>query len=169
MFKKASREERMNRARNVDPDTFDRLMASASVGSSMECWPVNTALNKDGYAAIRIAGKKTRAHRAMFALFFPGVPAPVVRHMCHRPNCINPAHLRAGTQHDNVMDRVLAGRGGDLRGERNGRAKLTPAQIAEIRNSAESGAAIARRLGISKNMACRIRRGLAWAHITGEQ
>jgi hypothetical protein len=101
----------------------------------------------------------------MFALFYPGVDAPVVRHMCNRPNCINPAHLRAGTQLDNVMDRVLAGRNGNLKGEANGRAKLAAVEVREIQESNESGADLSRRFGISKAMACRIKRGAAWKHL----
>lgn len=165
MFKKASREERMAAARQGNPTLYDRIMSMACVGASAACWMANTALSSDGYASIRVAGKKVKAHRVMFALFFPGVSAPVVRHKCNTPSCLNPAHLRHGTQYDNVQDRVHANRGGDLKGERNGRAKLTSALVMEIRSSQESGAAIARRLGISKVLACRIRRGDAWAHI----
>lgn len=168
MFKKASREERMLRAREIDPPTYDRLVAASIISASHLCWPMQTALNKDGYAHLKVRGRRVGAHRVMFSMFFPGVEAPVVRHMCNTPYCINPAHLRGGTQRENVMDRVNCNRGGDLRGERNGRAKLSAEQVVEIRSSKESGAAIARRLGISKVLACRIRRGLAWSHITSE-
>lgn len=165
MFKKASLENLMIAARAVNPPLYDRLMSMASISNSASCWLAKTALSRDGYASIRVFGKSVKAHRAMFSLFFPSVIAPVVRHKCNRPNCINPAHLRHGTQYDNVQDRVNANRGGDLKGERNGRAKLTNALVIEIRASSESGAAIARRLGISKALACRIRRGDAWSHI----
>lgn len=165
MFKKASREDRMLKARAIDPSTYDRLVASASIGASHACWPMGTALNPDGYAHLKVKGRRVGAHRLMFALFFPGVAAPVVRHMCNNPACVNPAHLRGGTQLENVMDRVNCNRGGDLRGERNGRAVLTPKDVAYIRSSSASGAAIARELGVSKVLVCKIRRGDAWKHI----
>ena len=168
MFKKASREDRMLRARAVDPAIYDRLVSSAIISAGHLCWPMQTALNSDGYAHLKVRGRRVGAHRLMFGLFFPGVAAPVVRHMCNNPYCVNPAHLRGGTQQDNVNDRVNCDRGGDLRGEFNGRAKLNTLQVREIRNSDESGAAIARRFGISTVLACRIRRGLAWAHIPSE-
>jgi hypothetical protein len=34
----------------------------------------------------------------------------VVRHSCNTPACINPAHLRVGTQRDNMQDMIQAGR-----------------------------------------------------------
>jgi hypothetical protein len=165
MFKKASREDRMLKAREIDPPIYDRLIAAAIIGPGHLCWPMQTALNKDGYAHLKVRGRRVGAHRLMFAIFFPGVAAPVVRHMCNNPYCINPAHLRGGTQHDNVMDRVNCNRGGDLRGERNGRAKLLPADIEYIRNSPDTGSALALELGVSKVLVCRIRRGTAWKHI----
>lgn len=165
MFKKASREERMLRARAIDPPIYDRLVASASIGAGHLCWPMQTALNEDGYAHLKVRGHRVGAHRLMFAMFFHGVRAPVVRHMCNNPRCINPAHLRGGTQRDNVMDRVNCNRGGDLRGERNGRSVLMPADIEYIHSSSDTGAALARELGVSKVLVCRIRRGGAWKHI----
>lgn len=164
-FKKASREERLAKARAGDPDTFDRLMSMAKIQSPEMCWPIQTWLNKDGYGVLRVKGRKERAHRVMFSLFAPGVFAPVVRHTCNNPACINPAHLREGTPKDNAMDRVIAGRGGNLKGECNGRAKLTDLDVIAIRSSQLSGAELARQLGVSRVLVCRIRRGQAWPHV----
>jgi hypothetical protein len=36
----------------------------------------------------------------------------VVRHMCDRPDCINPAHLLLGTQQQNILEMVFRGRHG---------------------------------------------------------
>jgi hypothetical protein len=101
----------------------------------------------------------------MFSLYYPGVDAPVVRHNCHNPACINPAHLRAGTPHDNAIDRMHANRGGDLRGEKNGRAKLTERDVLEIRASSLSSADLSMKFCVTKVMVCRIRRGQAWTHV----
>jgi hypothetical protein len=105
----------------------------------------------------------------MFSLYYPMLDAPVVRHTCNNPACINPAHLRAGTPHDNAIDRMLSGRGGDLRGVNNGRAKLTDDQVREIRAGHLTGAEAGRKFNISKNMACRIIAGKAWTHVTDER
>lgn len=169
-FEKASVKDKMDAARARDPATFDRLIASARIGPMTDCWPVTTrARNRDGYTLLRVRGTKQRSHRAMFSLFYPDVPAPVVRHVCNNPACINPAHLRAGTPRDNAHDRMHANRGGNLRGENNGRSVLTEEQVRAIRSSQLSGAELGRRYGVSKNMACRIKCGLAWGHVKGDR
>lgn len=165
MFRRASAVMKREEARARNPQVFDRLISIAQDGPHSKCWPVNKNIGKDGYGILRVNGRKERAHRLMFALYFPNVEAPVVRHTCNNPACINPAHLRAGTPLDNAMDRVFSSRGGDLKGEKNGRAKLTQEQVLEIRSSDLSGAELGRKYGISKAMACRIKRGNAWTHI----
>jgi hypothetical protein len=164
-IRKANALEKRHQARARNPLLFDRLIEMAQTGSHATCWPVQRGQDKNGYGILRVGGRKTKAHRAMFLLWYPGVAAPVVRHNCNNPACINPAHLRGGTKHDNAIDRMLSGRGGDLKGEKNGRAKLTASDVREIRESTLSGAELGAKFGISKVMACRIKRGQAWAHI----
>lgn len=164
-IRKASAIEKRQQARARNPALFDRLINMAETGLHTVCWPVKHGRNKDGYGVLKVDGKNVRAHRMMFSLYWPDVVAPVVRHNCHNPACINPAHLRAGTPLDNAIDRMLANRGGDLRGTNNGRAKLTDEAVREIRGSTLSGAELGKKYGISKVMACRIKRGLAWTHI----
>lgn len=162
-IRKADRQVAMTRARNLNPELFDRVMIHS--GQPSECWSWQGGKDKDGYGVFKLGGKSIKAHRAVASLFYPQ-PQPVVRHICNNPACVNPTHLRPGTQLDNAQDRVAAGRGGDLAGVRNGRAKLNDEQAKEIRDSSETGASLARRFGISKVMACKIRRGAAWSHIT---
>jgi hypothetical protein len=165
-FQKASMAERYARARAVDPALYDRLMAGIWPRPAPDaCWPVQLWRTKSGYGRLKVGGRTIPAHRAMFGLFFPGAPAPVVRHTCNNPSCINPAHLRGGTQKDNAEDRVISGRGGDLRGERNGRAKLSDADIHAIRKSSEVGAALARRFGVSNVLISKVRRRQVWRHL----
>lgn len=37
-------------------------------------------------------------------------PKKVVMHLCDNPSCINPHHLKIGTQFENIKDRVKKGR-----------------------------------------------------------
>lgn len=60
----------------------------------------------------------------------------VVRHICDNARCIEPTHLRSGTQIDNVADMDERGRRTDQRnfGEDNGRAVLTDSECKYIRD-----------------------------------
>jgi hypothetical protein len=72
-----------------------------------ECWEWNRSRDRDGYG--RIGG--TRAHRVAWALTH-GITIPkggLIRHTCDNPACINPEHLRFGSQGDNMRDRQARG------------------------------------------------------------
>jgi DNA-binding transcriptional regulator YiaG len=86
----------------------------------------------------------------------------IVRHKCDNPPCVNPRHLELGTHLDNMADARARGR--FATGSRNGRARLTPEQIAEIRGNPDglSGADLARRYGMSEAGIHYIRKGRSW-------
>lgn len=73
------------------------------------CWDWTGPLHPTGYGSVRSpAGDKSNyAHRASFFLTHGRLPAPgmYILHSCDRPCCVNPAHLREGTQQENVDDR----------------------------------------------------------------
>ena len=84
------------------------------------------------------------AHRAAWRLFKGEIPAGLyVCHKCDEKLCANPDHLFLGTAVDNMQD---ASRKGRIRipaesfhsSETHQPAKLTNAQVREIRSSTES-------------------------------
>lgn len=99
------------------------------------CWLWSGGVGCGGYGRFRQNGASL-AHRVSYEWAKGPIPAGlVVMHRCDTPACVNPDHLRAGTQGDNNADRQAKGRsrGGDRRGERNRMAKLTDFQVSCIR------------------------------------
>ena len=93
---------------------------------------------KGGYGRINYQDngktKSISAHRLAYLMLYGEIPAgAVIRHTCHRPSCVNPAHLVAGTPAQNSQDMVEAGRSLHRYGASNPNSKLTNSQREEIR------------------------------------
>jgi len=75
--------------------------------------------------------------------------------------------LFLGSREDNNADKKAKGRErwNPLKGNDHGMAKLGDVQVIEIRNSTESNAAVAKRLGINASTVSRIRSRKIWAHL----
>jgi DNA invertase Pin-like site-specific DNA recombinase len=72
-------------------------------------------------------------------------------HICDRPGCINPKHLKIGTQKDNMADAAKKGR--MAFGVRSGKAKLNPKIVRAMRRLSECGttrSAIAKKFNSSE-------------------
>lgn len=91
------------------------------------CWEWNGKRNEHGYGivnAVRQGYDGARAHRVMYELTFGPLDLDVVvRHDCDNPPCVNPEHLRTGSQWDNTDDMVSRGRSGQLYENRGNRCK----------------------------------------------
>ncbi|RSN12851.1 hypothetical protein DMB42_11780 [Nonomuraea sp. WAC 01424] len=75
------------------------------------CWLWTGELNSTGYGRLEwwSGAKRERilAHRLAYLLFTgDDIAGLVVRHDCDTPLCCNPAHLRSGTQADNIQDAI---------------------------------------------------------------
>lgn len=149
------------------------------------CWEWTGVRIKDGYGMLSVKGIRFLVHRyaLMFHLNRPIEKGTEVRHKCHNPSCFNPDHLEEGSHQDNMIDMVVANRqargetlAGRLRGiahesgrgEGNGRAKLTNAQVLEIRQLSDSTMSqrdIATRYGVSKTAIRGVLSGTTWKNI----
>lgn len=84
-------------------DAFFRGIASAP--SVTSCWIWGGVPTWDGYG--RFGGNDTRAHRRAYELAIGPIPAGmVIDHLCEVRLCVNPVHLKATTQRENVLRSV---------------------------------------------------------------
>ena len=83
----------------------DRLSDKFAV-SPTGCWIWTAYTGPDGYGRISVNDRPMLAHRASYTVHVGPIPEGlVVDHKCHTPACINPAHLRAITQKQNIENR----------------------------------------------------------------
>jgi hypothetical protein len=157
------------RKREVQERLEDKLGPKDPVTGCIE-WTAGR--NKAGYGRInrgRRGEGTVLAHRLVWELKHGPIPPGMeVCHSCDNPPCCNEAHLFLGTHQDNVADMVAKDRGKHPKGEVHGRAKLTEADVVEIRRrlaAGESQRKIAASFGITQGPVCCIKTGRTWKHL----
>jgi hypothetical protein len=114
--------------------------------------------NPKGYGQLTIDGKRQLAHRVAFELKCGQIPAGMCAlHRCDNPWCINPNHLFLGTKAENNADMRAKGR--HSRGVHHPGAKLTDAEVEQIRKSTGNQRLVAERFGIVQSYVSMIRNG----------
>lgn len=140
---------------------------SPGQGPKGECWEWQSTKIQTGYGKVTIRRRQHTAHRISFFIAKGYWPSLHVCHTCDNPPCVNPDHLFEGTPHDNRQDSIAKGR--TTLGTRNGMAKLTPAQVLQIRAIGAQHTcthqSIADRFGVSQTLVSMIIRRACWKHI----
>lgn len=156
-------------ARPKKGTTFWDRVSQNTVIVENGCHLFNGNKNEDGYARISKDGKLVFVHREIFKKHNPDVEVTgVIMHSCDTPNCINPEHLRHGTQADNVQDMKDKGRGNYLTGSQQTQAKLNEDDVKIIKQKLEIGvtcARLARDFNVSEAAIRNIKMGRRWTHV----
>lgn len=81
------------------------------VKKTESCWLWTGAQKIDGYGTCYYKGTNHQAHRVSWELLRgPIAPGLFVLHECDNPPCVNPEHLKVGTQKQNMQDCARRGR-----------------------------------------------------------
>jgi hypothetical protein len=93
------------------PSTGQRIMQRIESGPN-GCWHWTGSRNNSGYGTIRMGKRVVTAHRVMYVMVNGELEdsTAVIMHTCDNPQCVNPAHLKAGTHLQNMQDAVAKGR-----------------------------------------------------------
>lgn len=99
-----------------DPVFLKRFFSHVDQGAG--CWLWTSTRSKSGYGYITLpnayCGARTmKAARVSWIIHNGARAIPdgmLVLHSCDNPPCVNPAHLRIGTQSENILECVARGR-----------------------------------------------------------
>jgi len=146
--------------------TEERFWSKVNIGGDDECWEWQ-ASKRNGYGAFDWSGGKViDAHRVAYLLAKGPIPLGMfVTHSCDNKSCVNPAHLRTGTNADNLREAVE--RHGLNSGKNSPNTKLTEADVRTMRLVWSQGKTslreLAVRFGMSKGGVHGIVTGKRWS------
>lgn len=135
---------------DINDDVRRRFWNKVDVRGHNDCWLWRGSTRGDGSYGIAFVANTVRvaSHRLAYALLNDGCDKDVVIcHECDTPLCVNPRHLRAGTQGENIRDMTAKGRG------ICGTPQFTLEQVETIRDrytAGESQRSLAREYGVSQ-------------------
>jgi hypothetical protein len=131
------------------------------------CWLWKGTTVKKGYGRM----SRRLAHRFSYEYFIGPIPeGQCVLHHCDTPGCVRFDHFFLGSRADNIADMDKKERRYIRRGEENNHAKLTEAQVAQIRIDFANGKSlnkVAKEYGLNLKTTQSIRRGTTWKHVPG--
>lgn len=123
--------------------------------------------DKDGYARKSYKGKSYQHHRLVYMQYHKcsesSMKGLVVMHLCDNRPCINPDHLRLGSQQENIQDMTNKKR--QAVGVNHGSSKLTEADVIAIRGSSLTQKELAENYGVDSKTIMKVVRNQTWKHL----
>jgi len=161
----------------ITSEIVKRFWEKVDVRSPDECWPWMACAMGEGYGVLRVGigaqAKTVLTHRIAYTLVYGTIPqcesyhGMLVRHSCDNRICCSPFHLSLGTAKDNTQDAIKRGR--LTHGESVNSAKLTEAQVLELRESYARGEVtrkeLVKKYGLTQSAITNIINRRYWKHI----
>ena len=111
-------------------NNFEKFKIKIKIDKLTRCW--NWIGNKGRYGGIKVKGKQKLAHRYSWEIYNGLIPkGKLIMHKCDNTLCVNPKHLRIGTQKENIHDCIQKNR--FIKGEKCHASKLTETKVKKIR------------------------------------
>jgi len=157
----------MSKPKPTRTETFLRFVDLIIPGENPDdCWGWRGTLTDGKYPNFYGEGQ-TRGHRYSYQYFKGKIPKGLlVCHSCDTPSCCNPRHLFTGSYKDNMIDAKTKGR--TLAGEKNAMAKLTKAEVLNIKKLRKKGLMyreIQERFPVALSLLHRICNQQSWSHV----
>jgi hypothetical protein len=145
--------------------TEPEVRFARAIKKTRKCWLWTKSKNHSGYGQFNAgSGRTILAHRYSYEIHHGPIPKNFfICHKCDQPSCVNPKHLFAGTNADNIADMKKKGR--SLKGERHPHSRFKDSDILNIRKSAETIQALSEKYKTSTGSISRIRNGKRWGHL----
>lgn len=127
------------------------------------CWEWMASKNNWGYPLFWYKGRSRPGNRVCWELTRGSAPEAQVLHRCDNPGCVRPDHLYSGTHDQNMRDKVDRDRCFRPAGSLNKAARLTEAQVADVRRDQRLHRVIAQEYGVTRSQISKIKRGDRWS------
>lgn len=142
----------------------------SKVEKGADCWLWKGHRLPGGYGTFKgPGGKMFKAHRFAYEMAHGFIPDGLMcLHSCDTRNCVNPAHLRTGTNRDNMNDMHSRGRANRPVGSKHPAARLTEVDVSEIRrrlNTGETQVEVASAYGLHRQTIYQIAHRKIWRHV----
>ena len=142
-----------------------QYLASRIRIDSNGCW-IWQQSKREGYGRIVRHGRTWQAHVFSYVTHIGEVPLGLqINHKCHVRACVNPEHLYAGSQQQNMQDMKDAGRDNYLVGEADGNSRINAEVAKQIFSHSGIAREAAEKFGVSVSLVYAIKKKQVWRHL----